>query len=562
MKTKITLFVGLLLLLSGSWVNSKEPESKKTTTTQASISIMSAPDLYDLAVKWGSNYSNLNPEVEIEVINTSLNNSESGTGDKLSFISNKSRSASNNATIWKMVVGRDIIVPIMNAGNPFLNELLKQGISPEQFANMFKSPEKQKWGNFLSNGQNAPVHIYLTNDEFVKTGVAKFVQESQIALDGITVGNADEIVAAIQKDPYAIGFCKIVNILGQDNQSVIENVRLLPIDKNGNGTIDHMEDIFSDLNLLMRGVWIGKYPKTLYNNIYVVKEVPPTNEAELAFLNWVLTDGQQFLPSEGYSDLVNSEIQMQLDKVNTQVINVPPSEDKYSVTGLVILVLAGLITIGIIISLFFRRDRNKKAAISGTNLSNPKGFDENTVVVPQGLYFDKSHTWAFMEKDGTVSVGLDDFMPHITGPITRVEMKNPGEKIKKGDKLLSIIQSGKQLHIYAPVSGTILKQNETLISESSFINTSPYSEGWVYKIEPADWFKEIQLLDMAEKYKRWLETEFSRLKDFLATTLRPESVEYSLVVLQDGGVLKDGVLADFGPEIWEDFQSNFLDSYK
>jgi hypothetical protein len=69
-------------------------------------------------------------------------------------------------------------------------------------------------------------------------------------------------------------------------------------------------------------------------------------------------------------------------------------------------------------------------------------------------------------------------------------------------------------------------------------------------------------LDMAEKYKLWLTNEFSRIKDFLAATLKPDSPEYAYVVLQDGGVLKDNILADFGPEVWEDFQTNFLDTYK
>jgi hypothetical protein len=67
---------------------------------------------------------------------------------------------------------------------------------------------------------------------------------------------------------------------------------------------------------------------------------------------------------------------------------------------------------------------------------------------------------------------------------------------------------------------------------------------------------------MAEKYRKWLFDEFSRLKDFLATSLKVNKVEYEHVVLQDGGVLKDSILADLGPEVWEDFQTNFLDTYK
>jgi glycine cleavage system H lipoate-binding protein len=181
------------------------------------------------------------------------------------------------------------------------------------------------------------------------------------------------------------------------------------------------------------------------------------------------------------------------------------------------------------------------------------------VLVPNGLFFDKTHTWAFMEKDGSVTIGLDDFIQHLTGPITRIEMKDPGEKIKKGELLISVIQSGKQLNMYAPVSGTIQKKNESLLSKSSVINTAPYTEGWIYRIEPTNWLSEIQLMDMAEKYKKWLNTEFARARDFLAVTLKPDSLEYSHVVLQDGGLLKEGVLSDFGPEIWEDFQTTFLD---
>jgi glycine cleavage system H lipoate-binding protein/ABC-type phosphate transport system substrate-binding protein len=561
MKIKIGIIIGLFLLLSSSRVHGKEANSANSATQNGSISIKSTPELYELTSKLASEYSSLNPGVKIKVVSTGINNIDLVAGDNLGLISDKSQSAFINETSWKMVVGRDIIVPIINAGNPFLNEILKHGISIEQFDQIFKSPQKQNWGNLLSNEQTAPVHIYLANDETIKTAVGNFIQESEIMNNVIAIGNIDDVVMSVKKDRYGIGFCRLVNVLGLDNENLIENVRLLPIDRNGNGTIDHMEDIYSDLNLFMRGVWIGKYPKALYNNIYVLGKKPPTDETELAFFNWILTDGQQFLGFNGYSDLVNSESQSQLDKINTTLISVTPQKDVYSITGIILFSLAGLAFV-IFIFKVFRNIRNKKTLIIGTKAIHSHGFDNKSVIVLQGLFFDKTHTWAFMEKDGNVSIGVDDFLQHITGSITRVEMKSPGEKIKKGDLLFSIIQSGKQLNIYAPVSGTIIKQNEVLTSDSSFINSSPYSDGWVYKIEPSNWLKEIQELDMSGIYKRWLDTEFLRVKDFLAVTLKQDSREYSLVVLQDGGVLKDGVLSDFGPEIWEDFQTNFLDRYK
>jgi glycine cleavage system H lipoate-binding protein len=189
-------------------------------------------------------------------------------------------------------------------------------------------------------------------------------------------------------------------------------------------------------------------------------------------------------------------------------------------------------------------------------------FDENTVKAPGGLYYDMTHTWAFMEKNGTVKIGIDDFLQHITGPLTGIKMKNIGETIKKGDNILSIIQNGKQINIYAPISGKIIEQNVALNSSPSIINSSPYSDGWVYLLKPSKWMRETQFLILKDKYTEWLKSEFSRLKDFLAVFVKPKELGHAQNVYQDGGELKYGILADLGPEIWEDFQRNFIDTTK
>jgi hypothetical protein len=53
--------------------------------------------------------------------------------------------------------------------------------------------------------------------------------------------------------------------------------------------------------------------------------------------------------------------------------------------------------------------------------------------------------------------------------------------------------------------------------------------------------------------------EFSRLKDFLMAALASDTGKYAQVILQDGGEISDGVLSEMGPEIWEDFQTKFID---
>jgi glycine cleavage system H lipoate-binding protein len=291
-----------------------------------------------------------------------------------------------------------------------------------------------------------------------------------------------------------------------------------------------------------------------------VSKIQPFGEKELAFLKWVLADGQQYMKSFGYSDLASAESQSQLDKLTPASIIVSPVKDASHV-GTILLIMAAVLMCGLVASALIRNYRKQREITPDFN-DLPVAFDEESVVLPKGLYFDKTHTWAFMEKNGFVTVGIDDFIRHITGPITRVEMKKTGEKIKKGDVLFTIVQYGKQLNIYAPFTGTIKMQNEALLTDSSVINTSPYDKGWIYRMEPVNWIKDMQLLELSDKYRRWLDAEFSRMKDFLAAILQPESDKYAHVVLQDGGELKEGVLSDFGPEVWEDFQSNFLDTFR
>jgi len=560
MKTTFFLIFGFLLFIATDNANSQE--SKSTDLQTGSVSIMCTPDLNELTSKWASEYTSLNPEVKIEVNKVSYESTMLGTSENLGFMSNKALSVSNDAGLWKLAVGRNVIVPVINSGNPYLTELQKKGIAQQQFIQIFKNAGTANWGTLVSNSSKEPVRIYVVNDETIKSGLSKYLKDTKLQDASITFGTRDEVISAIQRDLSAIGFCKVVDVQDEESHSLIANVSLLPIDKNGNGTIDYMEDIYADMNTFHRGVWIGKYPKMLVSNIYAVSSVQPVKDAEIAFLKWVLTDGQKYMTANGFSDLASSESQSQLDKINFAAVNLVEDKNVSTLSKLLVGILTAIV-LGLIISAVVRSNRKRKLTLSiaGTT-SDENGFDANSVALPNGLYFDKTHTWAFMEKDGLVSIGIDDFLQHITGPITRVEMKKAGEKIMKGELLFSIIQSGKQLNMYAPVSGIIKSQNESLLSNSSFLNQSPYSDGWVYRIEPSNWFKELQLLDMSERYRTWLNAEFSRLKDFMAAILKPESPEYAHVVLQDGGELKEGVLSDFGPEVWEDFQANFLDTFK
>jgi len=387
-----------------------------------------------------------------------------------------------------------------------------------------------------------------------------FLKIDQTAIHGNMLENKQEMISAIQNDPYAVGFCKITDIIDLTDQNIVDNIQLLPIDKNGNGRIDYFEDIYNDLHAFIRGVWIGKYPKALCSNIYTVTSSKPVNETEVTFLKWVLTDGQKYLISNGYTDLVFGERQMKLDKLRNDKIFVENSNERFATQKIILFIVIGIVVLGFIIRGVIRNRRQKKEAVLNNISPSSSAFNENSVEIPNGLYFDKSHTWAFMEKDGIVKVGIDDFLQHATGPITRTIMKNPGDKIKKGEQIMTLVQNGKHLNICAPISGIIKDINEILVTDPSMINFSPYAEGWVYMIEPSNWIREVDFLKMAGSYKQWLLNEFSRLKDFIAVSVKSDSPAYANLVLQEGGELKDNILQNFGPELWEDFQKHFIDT--
>jgi len=529
------------------------------------MNVFTTPGLYQLTMKWVNEYSRLNPSLKIKVIKSEDDNvMDKANPDKgIGFTDNESWVAHNNQSIWSMVVGRDIIVPIMNAENPFRDEIVKKGLTPQRLMKILDSPEKKNWGMLYADLQNLndiPLHFYIMNDPFVLSGMENFLSTKSLNNEVIKIGSGEEMISAIQKDPNALGFCKLIQVAVHSNQSLPENIILAPIDRNGNGKIDYMENIYDNLQAFSRGVWIGKYPKALSGKIYTVTSMKTRNETEIAFLNWVLTDGQNFLGANGYSDLVLNERQSQLEKINEPVVYASsPKNGIHTIVRVVFSILLALGIVAFVWNLLTRRIKNKKEAFSNIGSNSLPVFDENSVIIPKGLYFDKTHTWAFMKKDGMVKIGIDDFLQHITGYITRIEMKKSGTKINKGDHLLTIVQKGKQLDIYSPMSGTIKAQNENLRSNPSLLNTSPYENGWVYNIEPTNWLLEIQFLSMADKYKTLLKNEFSRLKDFFATILQSQSPQFALITLQDGGAMKDGLLADLGPEIWDDFQTKFID---
>jgi len=561
MKTRVFLTI-TMLLLDCLYAISKDPTSSNNNSSSSTINVAASPELYDLTMKWATEYCRLNPTQKISVSKASeIDVSERVSSGEMGFISEELYLKLDNRSMWSMVVGRDVIVPVMNSKNPLLNEICIKGISTKELVEIVKNKGSVNWGDLVGNAQKVPLHVYTATDQNTQSVLKNLVDSNQSGIVGIQSLSTQDMISAIQKDPNAFGFCNLAQISDPNNQNLLEGLKFVPIDKNGNGKIDYMEDIYADVESFTRGVWIGKYPDVLSSDIYSVSSTRPDDMAQVAFLKWVLSDGQSFMNENGYSNLVYNERLSQLAKFGEpELYATIPVEKTSSLLSLLLLGLLFIVLIGVGIEIVFRRLRKRNKDKNEISIAPVGVFNMESVIIPKGLYFGKTHSWAFMKKNGSIRVGVDDFLQHITGTITRVELKTSGERVKKGELLLSIARKGKLLNIYSPISGTITEVNKNLEPNASLLNSSPYSEGWVYTIEPTNWSLEIQYLLMAEKYKESLKDEFLKLKDFFTALVKSNSYDFAYVTMQDGGELLDNPLAELGPNVWEDFQSKFMDT--
>jgi glycine cleavage system H protein len=184
----------------------------------------------------------------------------------------------------------------------------------------------------------------------------------------------------------------------------------------------------------------------------------------------------------------------------------------------------------------------------------------NMLRIPRGLFYNRNHTWLFLEKSGNAKLGLDDFMTHLVGHVNVNSRKEIGESLKKGELMAEINQDGKKLLLFSPISGEIVNVNSAIQKNPGLLNQDPYDKGWIYAVKPSNWKKETQSCYMADEAARWIKSEVERLKDFLSVSLARHSSEPTLVTLQEGGEIRQHVLSELDVEIWNEFQESFLNN--
>ena len=113
---------------------------------------------------------------------------------------------------------------------------------------------------------------------------------------------------------------------------------------------------------------------------------------------------------------------------------------------------------------------------------------------PKNLLYTKDHEWVDL-KENKSTIGITDYAQSQLGDIIFLELPSVGDKINAGSTLGEIEAVKTVSDIFAPISGTVLAINEKLEESPELINSDPYGEGWLIKVEISKIEGKDQLMD-------------------------------------------------------------------
>lgn len=118
--------------------------------------------------------------------------------------------------------------------------------------------------------------------------------------------------------------------------------------------------------------------------------------------------------------------------------------------------------------------------------------------LPGDLLYTKEHEWLRREQDGSVTIGITDHAQGALGDLVYVELPEVGQDVDEGGEM-AVVESVKAASdVYAPIAGNIVAVNEDLADDPEKINSDPYGDGWIVRMEPADGVDESELMSPSD----------------------------------------------------------------
>jgi len=319
----IARLVGLLVM--GALVLSA-CGSATTSTTDANsgeltgiIAISGAFALYPMMTVWTEEFTKLHPNVEFDVqgggAGKGMTDVLTGAVD-IGMISRDIKPEETAKGAYWVAVTKDAVFPLISAQNPYASEILAKGMSKATFAKIFVTGEIKTWGEVLGKPEiTDEIHVYTRSDACGAGEMwAKFAGgKVQDDLKGIGVNGEPALVDTVSKDALGIGYSNLNSVFDVRGGNLVAGAVVPPIDSNDNGQADANE-LYKTTADAIKAVAAGVYPSPPARFENLATKGKPTG-VTLAFITWILTDGQQFLSQAGYVPLTTEQQTESLGKL-------------------------------------------------------------------------------------------------------------------------------------------------------------------------------------------------------------------------------------------------------
>lgn len=292
----------------------------ETGVLKGKISISGAFALYPLTVMWAEEFNKLHPKVRVDI---SAGGAGKGMTDALSkmvdlgMFSRSISQAEKDLGCWWVAVAKDAVLPTIHSENPALKDLLRTGITREQFQEIFLGQGGSKWHSLSTVSTCEKINVYTRSDACGAAQMwAEYLGSDQESLQGIGVFGDPGMADAVKKDPCGMGYNNLIYIFDMGTRKPYDGLEVIPIDLNGNGNIEPDEDCYTSLDDVMKAIAEDRYPSPPARELYFVAKGKPENRAVIEFIRWILTEGQQYVHHAGYVNLNEEKVSQEIEKLS------------------------------------------------------------------------------------------------------------------------------------------------------------------------------------------------------------------------------------------------------
>lgn len=123
---------------------------------------------------------------------------------------------------------------------------------------------------------------------------------------------------------------------------------------------------------------------------------------------------------------------------------------------------------------------------------------------PVFLKYAETHEWVRLEDNGELTVGITDHAQDLLGDLVFAELPEVGQRFLAKEECMLLESVKAASDIYMPVNGEISAINTVLVDEPEVTNEYPFTEGWLFKIQP-DNAADIEGLLSVDDYEKSLD---------------------------------------------------------